>query len=186
MTENSQFKKAVRDRMAATGERYTTARRALLVQAVEPHYLFTPPGTIERLDVSGRRSLDAPDEAGPGFRWGYNGTGPNTCAWALLLDATGSCDLRLAIAFTSDNLDMWDVIGDRSFVITVAEVQAWRKEAEPRVRRKEAEVESHGPTVASFGDMSERIDAYKVAAAKGPRRLWWQSYRAANGEPRLL
>ena len=187
MTQDSKFKKDVRARMRATGEKYTEARRALVAASsaspsadgVEPHYKFTPPGTIEYVDGNGRRFLPVPKEAGPGFMWGYAGTGPNTAAWALLVDATGSADPDLAMAFTDDNLNWPDEIADQAFVMTIAEVKAWRAETEPAVRAMEREEKW-------FSDMIDRVRAdYQEAAKHGPRKPWWQQHRDAHGEPSI-
>lgn len=188
MTENSKFKRAVRDRMVATGDKYTEAARHVggLLPAdgtesvsrqvqTEPHYAFTPPATIEYVDASGRRYLPVPDEVGPAFTWGYTGTGPNTSAWAVLLDATGSCDMALAIAFTADNLDWWDEIGDQAFSIAKKHVAEWRRLNERRVRKQEAVDQTR---IYSFSEMGERMLAHQAElAASGPRKPFWQAYR---------
>jgi hypothetical protein len=194
VTKSPKFKKAIRARMAETGEKYTEARRELGAAGgdprplgipteppLEPHYVFTPPATIERVDATGRRYLEVPEEVGPGFMWGYNGTGPNTAAWALLLDATGSCDLELAISFADDNLAWWEEIGEKSFVMTVAEVAAWRLQVEPRVRRVAAEGDS--ARTYSYAEMGERFIEHQRAVALGQCLPWWKAYRAEHGEP---
>jgi hypothetical protein len=49
MTDDAGFKKAIRARMALTGERYTQARRALLPASVEPGLAVgSPPSTLLR------------------------------------------------------------------------------------------------------------------------------------------
>lgn len=188
MTRNAKFKRAVRDRMAQTGEKYTKASRAVAERRPEarvaspdtfsePHYAFIPPRTIEFVDEAGRRSLPVPEEAGPSFSWGYAGTGPNTSAWAVLLDATGSCDRRLAIAFTDDNLNWWEEIGGKAFVITKREVVEWRRLNESKVRERAEE----GFGISRFSDMLDRIREYDEALATfGPRKPFWQAYRAAQ------
>lgn len=185
VTENSTFKKAVRARAAQTGEKYTEARRNLLAESaassaagIEPHYLFLPPRSIQYVDAQSRRDLSPPPEAGPDFSWGYAGTGPSTSAWAVLLDATGSADLHLAIAFTTDHLAWWEEIGEQQFAITAAEVTAWRHENETRVR---AEAATKQRTV-SPAEMEAMILDH---LATGPAKPWWQTYRGRHGEPRL-
>lgn len=113
---------------------------------------------------------------------GIRGNGLEHRVLALLLDATGSSDKKLAIAFTSDNLDWWDEIGDKPFVITVAEVRAWRDAAKPRVRD---EPNAHDSHTARFSDALDRLADYRMAAALGPRKPWWQAYRDTHGEPPL-
>lgn len=44
VTKNSMFKKMVRSRMAATGEPYTVARRAILAERAETEAAITAPG----------------------------------------------------------------------------------------------------------------------------------------------
>jgi hypothetical protein len=195
VTENARFKKLVRERMKQTDEKYTEARRAVLVECatrdakparaeIEAYYAFTPPGTIEHVDAQGSRYLPVPEEAGPGFSWGYHGTGPNTSAWAVLVDSTGSAYPALARAFTDDHLDWWEEIGDREFVITVAEVRAWRAEAEPRVRTEDLD-EDDEPRILRLSNMKDRIEAYEHDAATGPRKPWWLAYRDTHGEPMI-
>src|SRR4051812_29133115 len=100
MTKNARLKHDVRARMAATGEKYTEAARALQESPPDddrqagsdptgvPHYAFTPSEVIEYVDGPNRRELEVPEESmGVAFGWGYAGTGPNTSSWALLLDA---------------------------------------------------------------------------------------------------
>lgn len=190
MTQDSKFKKEVRSRMRGTGENFTTARRAVLeargkdrARSIEPHYAFVPPGTIRSVDGTTSEILTVRNGVrGLGFSWGYAGTGSNTAAWTLLLHATGSADQALAIAFSDDHLDWWDEIGDKPFVITVAEVRAWRREAEPDVRARERRPDEE-PCVTRFSDMRERIRTYDEAAKAGPRKPWWQHYRDRHGQP---
>lgn len=109
---------------------------------IEPHYLFVPPYQLYRVTAAGRAELPLPPEnAFPGstsFSWGYHGSGPLTTATALLLDATGDADHDLAIGFVSDNLAWGEEIGDRLFILTVAEVCAWRAEREAAIREEAA------------------------------------------------
>lgn len=81
-------------------------------------------------------------------------------------------------------MDWWDEIGDREFVITAAEVRAWRAEAEPRVRTEDLD-EDGEPRILRFSDMKDRIEAYKQEAARGPRKPWWLTYRDTHGEPMI-
>jgi hypothetical protein len=185
VTENGAFKKEVRARAARTGEKYTEALRRtrgergrVTVGEVEPHYAFVPPRSIFYVDEHVRRPLQPPANAGPAFGWGYGGSGPLTSAKALLLDATGSFDQHLAIAFVSDNLRWWEETGRRSFVLTVAEVRAWRRENEARV-----ELEAAGPRTYSAQEFAAKMVA---RLAEPPRRPWWQEYRERHGEPRVV
>jgi hypothetical protein len=188
MTENARFKHDVRARMAATGEKYTEAARAVRERRPDgdatggadptsvPHYAFTPPETIEYVDGAERRTLRVPEGSmGVAFGWGYAGTGPNTSSWALLIDATGSADQVLAIAFTDDNLDWWDEIGDQAFVITREEVTAWRRLNEARVHREHREKAE----ASRFSDMAERLRASyeEQSRASGPRGPFWAAFR---------
>lgn len=180
MTHDAAFKRRVRARMAETGEKFTTARRALLddpKQAVEAHYLFTPPRTIEYVTSSTRTELQPPEPAGPAFSWGYAGSGPNTASWAVLEHATGDCDLRLAIAFTEDNLDWWDELSDRMFALTVAEVRAWRREREPFVRAI-PRGQSWTPQQLA-GEFLNDLESGETVAP------WWQAYREVHGQPKI-
>lgn len=185
MTENGAFKKRVRARAARTGENYTSARRRLLGNderasrmstTVEPHYLFTPPDVIEYIDERERRTLPQPD-AGT-FSWGYAGGGPLASAEAVLLDATGSTDAQLAMAFVSENLVWWDDQGEQTFLLTVAEVRAWRHEAESRVRR-----DGSGNRTSTAEELARDLMAH--LSGRGPDLPWWQKYRDQHGEPQV-
>jgi len=114
------------------------------------------------------------------FRWGYAGSGPNATARALLTDATGSCDQDLAIAFTRDHLDWWSEIGEKPFVLTVAEIRAWRAQTEPQVRADRAG-RRHG-NVVSFAQLRERFEQQLRDTSAQP---WWQTYRQTHGQPRI-
>jgi hypothetical protein len=177
VTEDSSFKRAARARMAETGERYTVARRALLEVAArrpEPYYRFTAPRTIERIDATRTLALAPDPDDGPSFAWGYAGSGPNTTARAVLVDATGDCDLRLAIAFAEDNL-AWDL--DSSFVITIAEVRAWRLDRQPDIRQQPR---GRTYTAQEWGQLlMDHLNG------DGLDRPWWRQYRNQFGEPRL-
>jgi hypothetical protein len=192
VTKDSKLKKVVRARMGATNENFTTALRAELAKgqslapstrpAVEPHYAFTPPRTIEHVDARGRRLLGVPEHA-VGFDWGYAGSGPNAASWAVLHDATGDAHKALAIAFTDDNLDWFDEIGHKAFVITLAEVRAWRDSVEPAIRRKQQEADAAGGRVTRLSDGLALLSDYQAAATAGARKPWWQTYRDVHGEP---
>jgi hypothetical protein len=133
MSRNSKLKRAVRSRMLQTGENYTTAHRMLRQsedacrERIEPHYWFGNWSVIEYVDGEIRKPLPLPEDPMGEFTWGYTGSGPNTSARAVLLDATGSEDHALAMRFVSDNLQ-WS---RGPFALTIAEVRAWRTEVEP-------------------------------------------------------
>jgi hypothetical protein len=80
-------------------------------------------------------------------------------------------------------LASWKDVGDKSFVMTVAEVAAWRREVEPRVRREEDD-QAHTRLV-SLAELRERWVEHQRAAASGSRLPWWKVYRAEHGEPSI-
>ncbi len=186
MTENGTFKKAVRARVARTGERYTEARRNLLAEeatraaGIEPHYRFVPPWTIEYVDADGRRELPLPPDLASAFSWGYAGSGPSTSSYAVLLDATGSADWTLAMGFTTDNLG-WPDLDQEEFAITAAEVRAWRRENEQKVRARAAADAGRTWTAT---ELAADAAAY-LSSDDSPRGPWWRTYRELHGEPRL-
>ena len=77
MTRDHKFKRRVRERMARTGERYTSARRALLT-GDDPHG--------EAVFATGAEATF------PGARWHHPGVHPETTALGTLLAAAGVVD----------------------------------------------------------------------------------------------
>jgi hypothetical protein len=178
VTRDANIKRRVRERQARTSEKYTVARRAVEAElGPELHYLFTAPRTIERIHGSERHELGVPPPAGPAFAWGYGGSGPNTSAWAVLGDATGDCDNRLAIEFVDDNLG-WPELAEEPFVITAAEVRAWRAEREPRIR-------SAPPIQIYTGRELAELVFEHLQDADGIERPWFELYRTRRRAPRI-
>lgn len=187
MTQNGAFKKRVRARAAALGESYTTALRRLQAERdgigcvapvclLEPRYQFVPPGSIEFIDDRGRRALEP--ESGPAFSWGSGGDSQMTSADAVLVDATGSTDPHLALAFVAENLSFWTELAGKPFVLTVAEVRAWRRENEFRIRDEARRQRVLNPAAAAQL-IFELLNG-------PPRRPWWESHRLRHGAPPIL
>lgn len=147
---------------------------------MDEHYVFTPPDTIERVDRNGNRTpvLAAPESTWSGqLAWGYAGSGPNSTAEAVLLDATGNdVPAEVAISFTDDILDFHE-LSEAPWKLTVAEVRAWRAEREAEILERYAK----GLRVTSWA--SGATDRVEEAIRGGPRSTWVETYRTVHGTP---
>lgn len=121
--------------------------------------------------------MEPPPNSGSAFAWGYSGDGPLTAADALLIRATGSTDPQLGIGFVEDNLAYWDELADYSFVLTLAEVRAWRRENEGRIQADAARNRTW--------DSKTLADHVLASFTEPPRRPWWERHRATHGAPQI-
>ena len=179
MTQHSRRRRRIRARMQRDGVPYNVARQAdeRAQRRLEPHYRFTAPRTIQRVGSDGTVDTLRPlPHDAPSFAWGYAGSGPNAAARAVVADASGDCDNRLAMAFVEDNL-LWEL--DDTFAITVGEVVAWRAEREPELHMQPP---GRSYSASELGElMRQHLD--------DPNRLtepWWRrARRRTGGEPYL-